>query len=213
MPNECSTRLVRARGRSCSAASQFVIDLVYDCFNDDADDARFFTSNNIAVDAALFDAIGGFNVAFGRAAAEDRELCDRWRHTGRRLTYVPRAIIDHFHDLNLRSYCRQHFGYGRGARHYHRVRAARGSGSMVEDMRFHRHLLRLIRRNIDRLPRGRRAPVVALVFVGQLVTAAGYFYELARSVAGRYGPGGRTTQGARGGRGRRGGRGGRGRSR
>jgi hypothetical protein len=56
----------------------------------------------------------------------DRELCDRWLAQGHATAFAPQAVVMHEHALSLAGFCRQHFGYGRGARRLHlpRVRAS-----------------------------------------------------------------------------------------
>ena len=70
-----------------ATASQEIIDVVYRYYNAEAGPARFFTSNNLALSAERFRAIGGFDPAF--TTSEDRELCDRWLHHGGALAYAP----------------------------------------------------------------------------------------------------------------------------
>src|ERR1043166_3127835 len=65
-----------------STASQILIDYLYKYYNPAFNQACFLTSNNLAVPAAQFRALGGFDASFPLAAAEDRDFCDRWRHHG-----------------------------------------------------------------------------------------------------------------------------------
>ena len=88
-------------GNPFAAASQAIVDAVYAYNNPDPADARFFASNNMAVERSAILACGGFDERF-TGAAEDRELCDRWRHRGGRLVYRPEAVIYHAHDLAAR---------------------------------------------------------------------------------------------------------------
>ena len=62
-----------------SAASQLLIDYLYAYAQKrPSSGLRFFTSNNLALAADVFAAVGGFNAAMPLAAGEDREFCDRW---------------------------------------------------------------------------------------------------------------------------------------
>ena len=88
-------------GNPFAAASQAIVDAVYAYNNSDPADARFFASNNMAVERSAILACGGFDERF-TGAAEDRELCDRWRHRGGRLVYRPEAVVYHAHDLAAR---------------------------------------------------------------------------------------------------------------
>ncbi len=160
-----------------AAASQAIIDCVYAFYNARPEDPRFFASNNMAVARdQLLDA-GGFDTQTFRQVSEDRELCDRWRHLGGRLSYVPEATILHAHRLGFRSFCRQHFTYGRGAARYHRLRNHRHSGRIWQDVPFHAQLPRLLREPLSRLPAGRRLHVLALLAVWQVANAAGFFLD------------------------------------
>ena len=160
-----------------AAASQTIIDCVYAFYNAHPKNARVFASNNMAVARELLEDAGGFDTQAFRQASEDRELCDRWRHLGRRLSYVPEAKILHAHRLDFRSFCRQHFSYGRGAARYHRLRSRRRSGRIWQDMPFHAQLPRLLREPLSRLPLGRRLRVLALLVVWQAANAAGFFFD------------------------------------
>lgn len=114
-------------GNPFSGASQMAIDYLYAHYNTTgAGEAHFFTSNNLAVPAAAFEAIGGFDETYTRAASEDREFCSHWLQRGYRLHYEPMARVRHAHHLDAASLWRQHFNYGRGARRYHLVRSDRG---------------------------------------------------------------------------------------
>lgn len=93
-----------------SSTSQLIVDIVYRHYNADPQRARFFTSNNMAMPTKHFHELGGFNTNF--RTAEDRELCDRWRSSGRGMIYAEKAVLHHAHGLTLHSFCRQHFAYG-----------------------------------------------------------------------------------------------------
>jgi GT2 family glycosyltransferase len=165
-----------------AATSQLIVDVVYAFYNARPEAARFFASNNLAMPAALFRAVGGFDEDVFRVASEDRELCDRWRHTGRRMAYVPEAVVFHAHALTLAAFCRQHFSYGRGAWNYHRRRAERGSGRMRDDFRFYPRFFKLVRGPLAQLPHFRRFSILALLALWQAANATGFAYEACRAV-------------------------------
>ncbi len=162
-------------GNPYSTASQILIDYLYSYYNADPDQARFFASNNLALPAERFRAIGSFDGAWQRAAAEDRELCDRWLQQGLQMTYAQEVIVYHEHALTLRTFLRQHFSYGRGAFWFHRIRSRRGMGPVkVEPVRFYRNLLLYPFAQ----KHGRRAPLLTgLMLVSQIANAAGFFWE------------------------------------
>ena len=114
-------------GNLCSAAAQLVIDVGYRQNNHGAADRRWFTTNNLAVAADGFRALGGFDPSY--RTAEDRDFCSRWAESGRRLAYEPAAVVEHRNALGLFGFARLHFAYGRGAYRFHRDRRrARDAG-------------------------------------------------------------------------------------
>jgi hypothetical protein len=88
--------------------------------------------------------------------------------------YRADAVVYHSHNLRLGSFMRQHHAYGRGAYAYHRVRAARGSGRMREDLRFHLELPARLLASARQVPAGAAARGAALAVVWQAVNAAGW---------------------------------------
>lgn len=158
-----------------STASQLLIDYLYAYYNAESARARFFTSNNLAVPAEGFREVGGFDVTFPLPAAEDREFCDRWVHRGHRLVYAPDAVIRHAHSLTMRRFWRQHFDYGRGAFHFHRICAVRSHQRMrVEPAAFY---MGLLRHPLSRAPRRHALPLFALTVLSQIANATGFFAE------------------------------------
>jgi len=155
-----------------SEASQLILVLVYEHFNSDPENAHFFASMNVGLSKDALLACGGFRPDF--RTAEDRELCDRWRSNGHRLVYEPGAGIGHAHDLDLRSFCRQHFGYGRGAARYHQVRGEGSSGTMGDESSFHRALPGLVWRHLRRRSIGHAAVQLAILTLWQVVNVIGY---------------------------------------
>jgi GT2 family glycosyltransferase len=158
-----------------SVASQYLLDYVSEYFFTASSPFRFFTSNNLAVAAHRFHRLGGFDTRFPLAAAEDRELCSRWLERGGRLRYVPEAVVRHSHSLRLGSFLRQHFGYGRGAFTYHRLRAQQNSPRLkIQPVKFYADLLRFPWRKEN----GRTACVSSLLLgVSQAANALGFFYQ------------------------------------
>lgn len=158
-----------------SSASQILIDYLYSYYNADPHRARFLTSNNLALAADHFRAIGGFDTTFPLAAGEDRELCDRWVHSGYQLTYAPEILIYHAHALTFRTFWRQHFHYGRGAFCFHQARGQRTQKSIkLEPLSFYQNLLR---QPFSEGRGGRALSLAALVVVSQVANAAGFLRE------------------------------------
>jgi glycosyltransferase involved in cell wall biosynthesis len=158
-----------------SQASQHLILYLYEYFNVDPHSAKFFASNNFAVLRTRFLAVGGFDPSFARAAAEDRELCDRWVGGRGQLVYVADAVVYHAHRLGFATFLRQHFSYGRGAFHFHRVRAARlRAPHTLEPISFYVGILHFPFRLERRWPAAR---IALLLVLSQAANAAGYAWE------------------------------------
>jgi GT2 family glycosyltransferase len=165
-----------------STASHELLDYLYAYFNPDPGQARLFTSNNLCVPRAEFLEVGGFDAASFRdlAGGEDRDFCERWVDSGRRMEYVPGAVIRHAHPLDLRRFWRQHFTYGRGAYRLRVARTRRGAGAVkIEPPRFYLGLL-LAGRRSSSWPAA-MLPLVGLLGLSQVANAAGFFYEWRRA--------------------------------
>jgi glycosyltransferase involved in cell wall biosynthesis len=163
-----------------SEASQLLVDYLYTYYNSDPKQASFFTSNNFALSAELFREIGYFDTTFPLAAGEDREVCDRWLHCGYPMVYVPDALIYHSHNLKLSSFWRQHFNYGRGAFHFHQVRAKRNAAPMkVEPSTFYFDLLRY---PFSVSTQHSKIFLTSLFFVSQVANVTGFFWQRTNSV-------------------------------
>lgn len=108
-----------------ATASQALLDYIYASYQNKTKFPQFFTSNNIALSAENFWAIGGFDTNFPLAAAEDREFCDRLLSHNYNMRYAPEAIVYHAHHLTLKTFYRQHFNYGRGAFLFHKTYSQR----------------------------------------------------------------------------------------
>jgi glycosyltransferase involved in cell wall biosynthesis len=173
-------RVVNALGDGLySTASQLLIEFLYDYFNVDESGGRFFITSNLAFPTHAFHAVGGFDVSFPLAAAEDRDLCDRWREAGHPMVYAEDAVVHHAHALGLRSFCRQHFNYGRGAFHLHLARARRGEHPLrVEPPHFYS---RLVGYPFQRGEGARALTLSALMALSQAVYVTGYLTERIRS--------------------------------
>jgi glycosyltransferase involved in cell wall biosynthesis len=99
-----------------SETCQTLIDYLYERLERTTD--MFFTSNNMCMHATDFHRIGGFDTGFRTSAGEDREFCVRAAQHGIRLRWVPEIRIGHMHRLDLPSFLRLHFKYGRAALSY-----------------------------------------------------------------------------------------------
>jgi len=157
-----------------STASQKLIDYLYDYYNPAKGKDAFFASNNIAMPAQNFRALNGFDVSFPLAAAEDRDFCDRWNRAYP-MVYVPTAQIEHFHHLGLKSFWKQHFGYGRGAFCFHQIRSQRVAKEIeVEPLSFYFKLLSYPFAQSLSQP---KLLISSLFLVSQIANVAGFFWE------------------------------------
>lgn len=160
-----------------STASQVLLDYLYGYYSVVPDKA-FFTSNNLALAGELFSELGGFDTTFPLAAGEDRDFCDRCLRRGYRMTFDPEVIVHHAHELTLRTFCRQHFNYGRGAVYFHQARIQRGQeGVKIEPLSFY---LNLLRYPFSQTHSRRAFPLAALLVASQKANAAGFFWEKVR---------------------------------
>ena len=147
---------------ACARAGQLLIDHLLRHYNRDPRDARFATSNNLAVERRTLLVAGGFDRSFARAAGEDRELVHRLRGLGHRIAYEPRAVVAHHHRQDVAAFWRQHYGYGRAAVQFRE----RTGGMRVERLSFYRDLVRAPRPGLS-----------ALLALTQVANAAGFAHE------------------------------------
>ena len=157
-----------------STASQKLIDYLYEYYNPAKGKDAFFASNNIAMPAANFKALNGFDVSFPLAAAEDRDFCDRW-NLQYPMLYIPQAQVNHYHKLSLTTFWKQHFGYGRGAFCFHQLRAKRVAKDMeVEPLSFYFDLLTYPFSQASKQP---KILIASLFFLSQVANVVGFFWE------------------------------------
>ena len=170
-----------------ASASQSLCTYLYDYYQSRGSAMDFFTTNNMCVRREDFLAVGGFDPTF-RIASEDRDLSLRWKSAGGTLTYAPDAVIDHAHDLDLRSFWRQHASYGRGARRLHLAMDERADPRpRIEQVGFYLGLLA----HPLRRPGRRRLAQSALMGLSQVAMVSGYAAAMREERHGRRG-GGRT---------------------
>jgi GT2 family glycosyltransferase len=161
-----------------ASTSQLIVDLVYEHFNADPDDGYFLTSNNVLCSRERFLELGGFDESFPRAGAEDRDFCDRWRMRGWPIVWRPEAHVEHRHGQSFRQFVDLYVRYGRGAYRYQAIRKKRGSGTMREDLGFHRTLPRRVWRRLKHPGReGTGIATIAALGVWQVANAAGFLLE------------------------------------
>ena len=157
-----------------ATASQLIIDMVHAYYNADPSQARFSASNNLALPTEMFRSIGGFDETF--RTSEDRDLIDRWLHHGHRLIYAPEVLVYHAPALTSLKFWWQHFHYGRGAFHYHRARARRGSGPFRPDLHFYVQVLRSLP-HLRQEHKGHALSLALLLAVWQMANTTGFVWE------------------------------------
>ncbi len=158
-------------GNCCTTAHQALMDYLYATFNANPEQAHFCATNNLCLPREFFAELGGFATSFRYAAGEDRDFCDRWRAAGHELHYLPVARVDHYHALNLRTFLRLHYRYGRGARHY---RALSKNAVGFETAGFYAGLVAWPFRT---LPPLRATAVFGLQLLSQAAHGVGYLRE------------------------------------
>lgn len=156
--------------------SQLTLEMVYSHFNRDAENAYFFASNNIAARRDRYLASGGFDADFDSPAAEDREFCDRWRMQKRPLLWEPAARIEHRHAQSLGGFIRLHWRYGQGAFLYQAKRKERASGTMREDLGFHRSLPKAVWVALSDHSLVRQLQLFSALMLWQLANTLGFFW-------------------------------------
>lgn len=156
-----------------SAASQLLIDQLYAAFERQPHE-RFFTANNLAGAREKLLAVGGFDEGFPLAAAEDRDLCDRWRAGGGTLHYVPAAIVDHYHSMSFAGFLRQQLRYGRGARLLSVRRAKRDVTYSPQPLGFY---MGLLARLFQAYPLSRAIRMSGLLVFAHIANLAGFIAE------------------------------------
>lgn len=158
-------------------SSQLILEMVYEHFNRDPANAYFFASNNIACSKQGFRDLGGFDEDFPKAAAEDRDFCDRWRMENRPIIWQKEATVEHRHRQGLFDFVRVYFRYGQGAFLYQAKRKERASGTMAEDFGFHQSLLGRLLPKLSRYSLKDMFWVLPNLCLWQLANAMGFFHE------------------------------------
>ena len=171
-------KIMNDRGNGIfGTASQMILDLVYQFYNSDPKEARFFSACNMAVPTDRFRELGGFNTSF--RTAEDRELCSHWVGQGFSMIYAADAVVVHVdHVFNLFGYIQRYFAYGRGARRFHKSQALKGSASFNKAVTFHAHLGEWLLYPFSQTRELKVFILPFLMILWQLSNAAGFVWEL-----------------------------------
>ena len=157
-------------GNLYCAADQAILDVAYTHYNADPSQARFFSTSNLALPAAAFREIGGFDPA--HRTAEDREFSARWLAGGRRMIYAADAVVSHAATSSLGRFWRRHVAFGEGAYRF-RSRYARSADNRItlEPAGFYR---RLVLAPFTRATSARAAAISSLIVLSQMASAFGF---------------------------------------
>ena len=158
-----------------SSVSQMIVDYLYSYYNLNFENAGFLTSNNLAVSAAGFDSVGGFDTSMPLAGGEDREFCSRWIAQGYPMIFAPEAIVYHYHDLSMLTFWRQHFNYGRGSAMCNRL----GVVEIDRERKFKplSFYLNLLLHPLSAGKHGSRLSLLLLMIISQWATVMGFARE------------------------------------
>jgi glycosyltransferase involved in cell wall biosynthesis len=74
----------------------------------------FLITSNAAFRRDLFEAVGGFSLAFPKPGGEDLEICLRLLTAGYAFSYVPEAVVLHHHKNDFLTLCRTFANWGSG---------------------------------------------------------------------------------------------------
>lgn len=167
----------------CAETSQLMVDYLHQFHQRSDGSTSFGTSNNLALPAAAFRAVGGFDETFVLAAGEDRDLCARLDEQGIRLVFANDVVVYHDHALTLGAFIRQQFNYGAGGYAFRRSLARRGGRSLrLESPAFYTGL---VTHPCSRSVTPRAVASSALGALAQLAVAAGFVWARAFSAPGR----------------------------
>ena len=155
-----------------STATHLVVSYLCDHYNADADQAGFFTPNNLSFPIKPLRELGGFLPAF--LTGEDRELCHRWIRHGYRMTYAPEVVVEHTHPLGFRSFCQLHFRYGQGSFRFREACSGSSKKISFEPSSFY---LGLMRYPFSKASGLRAWKLVAAMGVAQVTNALGFIYQ------------------------------------
>ncbi len=150
-------------------ATQTIVRVLTEWPQDNAGLIPYCPTSNAMFPAAAFRLIGGLDSNWNIAGGEDRDLCARWRKSGRPLVYRPDARVYHFHRLTVLAFLKQHFHYGRGAARFLRLGEA-GESKVTACWGFYAALFRA---PFVCRPSRRASLVAGLILLAQVATAGG----------------------------------------
>ncbi len=159
-----------------STASQIIIETVYRYYNKNPEKCNFFSSNNIALSKQYFRDVGGFDEQF--RTAEDRDLCYRWLKKGLTIKYAKNAVIYHANELNLFTFCKQYFNYGRGSYLFYKKIHNKNLVYFGNLLKLNLNPRNLLIYPVPEHKMFRSLLLVILLILWQVTNAAGFIFEL-----------------------------------
>jgi len=159
-----------------ATATQSITSCVYDYYARHPETRRLYITANLAVPTIRFWVLDGFSEQYQHAAGEDYDFCARWSEAGFPDVYAPEAAVGHSHGHTLRTFWRQHFGYGRALLRVRQGMARRRGHGVIEleSPDFYREILVY---PLSRDSGMRALQGTGLVLLSQLATAAGGLRE------------------------------------
>jgi GT2 family glycosyltransferase len=111
-------------GKFTSEASQVIFDFHSLVSRKNRANAEILSAANVAIPAKAFRELGGFDESDALSHGSDREFSDRWLQSGRRIRFVPDAVVLEAHAPTLRGFLKAHFERGVGDSQIARKRLA-----------------------------------------------------------------------------------------
>ena len=155
-----------------SESSQILVSFLYHFFK--GTNQYFFTSNNFAISRSTFLSLNSFDPDFRTSAGEDREFCIRALNKGLELSYIPDAIVYHYHSMNFLQFIKLHFKYGTAAPLFMRKMKAQGVNLNIEDNKFYSRLFYYVNRFSK--SKNHRRKLLILLILTQFANAGGILW-------------------------------------
>ncbi len=77
-----------------------------------SDFPKAFGSYNFCVKRSVFEQVGGFDVSYRNASGEDNDLSYKIISAGYRIYFQRKALVDHYHPVQIRKYFKEQFRHG-----------------------------------------------------------------------------------------------------
>ena len=166
----------------CSITNQLILNIVYEFYNPNPQDAEFLASNNWLCRRDMFLDLGGFDDGFRQAGGDDRDFCFRWRAAGYPIVWKRDARAKHLHHQDFSRFLNMYFRYGQGAFLFHQVVARSESCKGKVPTGFHRRLPLAVLRQLQGFPSWlKRGQILLLLVAWQIANTLGFAREAIKS--------------------------------